>query len=118
MDIERVKAEIDKFAQEQVRQLESTIGHVKESINQIVQKYVETLEEIPELPKIVDKDIVFVKTIDLEDVKKEECMTYVLELKYYPGSNFMDLVVSIPQRRNYRIDLEEGMKVKVVVYKD
>jgi len=111
---ERVVKEIEEFVKERKEYLDSEVKYIKEKIDEIVQKYLETLKEIPELPRLIDKDIVFAKTIDLGEVMEKMSLEAVVVVEV----NKWDKKISVRIEENtLRIPFEEGLKMKLVFYK-
>jgi len=112
---ERVVREIEEFVKKRKEYLDREVECIKEEIDKIVQKYLETLKEIPELPKLIDKDIVFAKTIDLDEVmEKIVSPEYIVVVEV----NKWDKKISVRIGGNtLGIPFEEGLKMKLVFYK-
>jgi len=111
---ERVVREIDEFVKKRKEYLDREVECIKDEIDKIVQKYLETLKEIPELPKLIDKDIVFARTVDLGEVMKEKGSATVVVVEV----DKWDKEISVRIDKNtLKIPFEEGLKMKLVFYK-
>ena len=113
---ERAIKEIEEFVKDRKKYLDSEVKCIKEEIDKIVQKYLETLKEIPELPKLIDKDIVFVKTLDIGEIANSTVVSGATVLSIDVDGWNHKITVRV-KGREYTVPLEDGLKMKLVFYK-
>ena len=112
---ERAVRELEEFVKKRKEDLDREVECIKEEIDEIVQKYLETLKEIPELPKLIDKDIVFARTVDLGKVMKE--IVGPKTIVVVDVNNWYEEIRVRIEENTLKIPFEEGLKMKLVFYK-
>ena len=109
MDLKnRIEKEIEYYRDEAIKTLESDVEWFKSLVNEMAKRYKKLVEELEELPKLTDEEIIFAHTI---------------ELSHLPISvdRFGDKVIVRSPKREYEIPIpwfENGLKVKIILYKE
>lgn len=108
MDLfERMKKEIEDLAEKHVKEAKLLPNTLEAEIREIGEKYIETAKDIEAIHTLLDKDIILSRTYDLK------------ELKYSVSVQVLsrDIRIDTPTS-TFHIPYEEGMKLKIIIYKE
>ena len=107
--VERLQKEFNDLFMQYSERAKRMPEELEERLKETAQRYIETAKDIKELHTVLDKDIIFSKTVD--DIKEND----TISIRY----DFMESVaVDIRGFRIANIPYEDGMKVKIIIYKE
>ena len=109
MDLKnRIEKEIEYYRDKAIKALESDVNYFKYAINEMAKRYKKLVEELENLPKLTDEEIIFAHTMKLSNTP-------------ISIDKFGDKVIVRLPKREYEIPIpwsENGLKVKIILYKE
>jgi len=107
--VDRMKREMEKALAEYMDYVKGLPEGLEARLQEIYRSYLDTAKDIESLVASLDKDILFSRTIDVDEE------SYPPQLCIKNRINYIEVTV---KDRVYRIPHEENLKIKVIIYKE